>query len=82
MKKLVLILFLGFVTVVGKAIQSPDYTVVGTEVITSCGTRLMTVSPSFFNSNAEFNDYLRDLNQINCGTRDLPRIITHINTGF
>ena len=81
MKK-ILVLTFGLIAVAANGMQSPDYTVNGTEVITSCGKRVSTVSSSFFNSMSEYTEYLRDLNEINCGTRDLPRFIDHITNGY
>lgn len=78
MKKKILILAFGLVAVTANAVQN-DYTVVGTEVITTCGKRVMTVSSSFFSSMSEYNDYLRDINEINCGTRSLPHFIDHLS---
>lgn len=77
MKKKILILAFGLVAIAANAVQN-DYPVVGTEVITTCGKHVYTVSSSFFGSISEYEDYLRDINEINCGTRSLPHFIDHL----
>lgn len=49
---------------------------VGSVVTTSCGKRVMTVSfnDSFLN-NEDYYDYMRDLNEVECGTREMPKEI-------
>lgn len=51
-------------------------------VVTTCGKAITTVGPEGYNGpRSEYEEYLRDLNEIYCGTRDLavvsdPRIMS------
>lgn len=49
---------------------------VGSVVTTSCGKRLMTVSSNDgFLNKEDYYDYMRDLNVVECGTREMPKEI-------
>lgn len=49
---------------------------VGSVVTTSCGKRLMTVSSNDgFLNKEDYYDYMRDLNEVECGTREMPKEI-------
>ena len=49
---------------------------VGSVVTTSCGKRVMTVSSNDgFLNKEDYYDYMRDLNEVECGTREMPKEI-------
>ena len=49
---------------------------VGSVVTTSCGKRVMTVSSDHgFLNKEDYCDYMRDLNEVECGTREMPKEI-------
>ena len=49
---------------------------VGSVVTTSCGKRVMTVSSNDgFLNKEDYYDYMRELNEVECGTREMPKEI-------
>ena len=49
---------------------------VGSVVTTSCGKRVMTVSSNDgFLNKEDYYDYMRELNEVECGTREIPKEI-------
>lgn len=50
---------------------------VGSVVTTSCGKRVMTVPSDhgFLNKN-DYNNYMKELNEAECGTYEMPKEIT------
>lgn len=49
---------------------------VGSVVTTSCGKRVMTVSSNDgFLNKEDYYDYMRDVNEVECGTREMPKEI-------
>ena len=69
MKKLILMSVFGLMAVAANASQ-------GTVVHTSCGKKVMTVGPEFFENPDEFSDYLKELNMIYCGEENgaVPKV--------
>ena len=56
-------------TLVGAAFATAGYE-------TSCGKKVMSVDETFFEGDKiAYEDFMRDINEINCGTRDLPEVI-------
>lgn len=45
------------------------FSVYSAVVSTSCGTELTTVGMEYFETYGEWQDYMADLNEIECGTR-------------
>ena len=71
MKKLFLMSAFALMAVAANATEP-----VGSEVTTSCGKRLMTVSSNDgFLNKEDYYDYMRDLNEVECGTREMPKEI-------
>lgn len=71
MKKLFLMSAFALMAVAANATEP-----VGSVVTTSCGKRLMTVSSNDgFLNKEDYYDYMRDLNEVECGTREMPKEI-------
>lgn len=68
MKKLFLMSAFALMAVAANAVEPT-----GTVVTTSCGKKVMTVSSDCFSSKEEYYKYLRELNQAECGTYEMPR---------
>lgn len=48
---------------------------------TSCGTSGYTVGNTYFDSEDEYWDYLTELNEIECGSADIPTIQPTLDDG-
>ena len=71
MKKLFLMSAFALMAVAANATEP-----VGSVVTTSCGKRVMTVSSNDgFLNKEDYYDYMRELNEVECGTRDMPKEI-------
>jgi hypothetical protein len=71
MKKLFLMSAFALMAVAANATEP-----VGSVVTTSCGKRVMTVSSNDgFLNKEDYYDYMRDLNEVECGTREMPKEI-------
>ena len=71
MKKLFLISAFALMAVAANATEP-----VGSVVTTSCGKRVMTVSSNDgFLNKEDYYDYMRELNEVECGTREMPKEI-------
>lgn len=62
MKKLILMSVFGLMTLAANASQ-------GAVVHTSCGIHIMTVGPDFFDQYGEYEEYVRELNEVYCGEK-------------
>lgn len=71
MKKLFLMSAFALMAVAANATEP-----VGSVVTTSCGKRVMTVSSNDgFLNKEDYYDYMRDVNEVECGTREMPKEI-------
>ena len=71
MKKLFLMSAFALMAVAANATEP-----VGSVVTTSCGQRVMTVSSNDgFLNKEDYYDYMRDLKEVECGTREMPKEI-------
>lgn len=71
MKKLFLMSAFALMAVAANATEP-----VGSVVTTSCGKRVMTVSSNDgFLNKEDYYDYMRELNEVECGTREMPKEI-------
>lgn len=71
MKKLFLMSAFALMAIAANATEP-----VGSVVTTSCGKRVMTVSSNDgFLNKEDYYDYMRDLNEVECGTREMPKEI-------
>ena len=71
MKKLFLMSAFALMAVAANATEP-----VGSVVTTSCGKRVMTVSSNDgFLNKEDYYDYMSELNEVECGTREMPKEI-------
>ena len=71
MKKLFLMSAFALMAVAANATEP-----VGSVVTPSCGKRVMTVSSNDgFLNKEDYYDYMRELNEVECGTREMPKEI-------
>ena len=64
-----------FVFVAAFAVESIYSIANAIAVRTTCDRTVTTVGPEYFETSAEFKEYMEALNYINCGVTKMPRVI-------
>lgn len=68
MKKLMMMSIFGLMAMAANAAIEPK----GTVVTTTCGKQVMTVASVMFGSPEEYQEYLMELNEAHCGSKEMP----------
>lgn len=73
MKKVMMMSIFGLMALAANAAKAPK----GTVVKTTCGKMVMTAPSDVLNNNtAEYREYLSELNEAYCGTKEMPKEVT------